>query len=66
MFRRRSIYLHPDFLRSCGRVTALVLDIEHTENVGHLNASFVILLHLIRVSIEVVLYKVVCPAFGYV
>ena len=43
------------FLRSCGGVTAHASDNEHTGNVGHLNASFVTLLHLIRVGIAVVL-----------
>ena len=41
------------FLRSSGGVNAHVSDDAYTE----LNAFFVIVLHLIRVSIEVVLYE---------
>ena len=48
VFRRRSVYLCPIFLPSCSGVTIHVLDNKPTENVGHLNASFVILLHIIK------------------
>lgn len=53
---RRSVFSLV-FLRSSGGVTAHVSDDAYTENLCQLNAFFVIVLHLIRVSIGVVLYE---------
>lgn len=66
VFRRCSVYFRPLLLRSGGGVTAHISYNRTKEIVCHMDASFVILRHLIRVSIEAVLCEVVCPPFGYV